>query len=178
MKPIQSSIQRASVSSWWRAGTPTVINESFLRGKQKTYHVSKMTARGRPLRERWNGIKGMEIQGNIKGNGESKIHGWKELNGQVQKKEVVQGVLKGDSPCRYIDPCIGQTCQVRTLFLRKYLARSRLDGRWGRFPRKVQSTSLLAWLSKERARIQVGAFKVHMPGKAVRNIFIFLLHCP
>lgn len=40
MKPIQYSIQRASVSSWWRAGTPTVINESFLSGKQKTCHVS------------------------------------------------------------------------------------------------------------------------------------------
>lgn len=79
MKPIQSSIQRASVSSWWRAGTPTVINESFLSGKQKTYHVSKMTAHRRPLRERWNRIKGMEIQGNIKGNGESKYMGGKSL---------------------------------------------------------------------------------------------------
>lgn len=55
--PFQSSIQKASVSSRWRAGTPTVINESFLSGKWKTYHVSKMTANSRTLRERGMGLR-------------------------------------------------------------------------------------------------------------------------
>lgn len=52
MKLIQSSIQRASVHSWGRAGTPTVINESFLSGEGNTYHVSRKNAHGRALRKK------------------------------------------------------------------------------------------------------------------------------
>lgn len=39
-----------------------------------------------------------------------------------------------------------------------------------------QSTNLLPLFSKERASIQVKAFTVL--GKAGRNIFMLLLHCP
>jgi len=37
-----------------------------------------MTAHGRALRERWNGIKGMEIKGNLKRYRESRIYEQKE----------------------------------------------------------------------------------------------------
>lgn len=48
MKPIQSSIQRASVSSWWRAGTPTVMSHFSVENEKPT-----MSARWLLMVEHW-----------------------------------------------------------------------------------------------------------------------------
>lgn len=50
------------------------------------------------MRESRNGIKGMETQGNLKGNRESKIHRWKEPQMKLLSKDrtrIQVGTIQG-----------------------------------------------------------------------------------
>lgn len=76
-------------------------------------------------------------------------------------------------------PKVNQPCRVRSMNkLTKsgdyFLEGAGLRADW--MASEGQSSNLLPLFSKERASIQVGAFTV--TGKAGRNIFILLLHCP